>query len=124
MGDEMNLCAEMHSLLASIQDKAARLGRRISLLELQQRVDRLRRRLEVLEAAHQVGDGEDHFGEDAAPMFSPRLPLRLTLTMTVTLTSLRKRQRKSTSIQMLNLALTKRLTTTCSLIAAAHGAVF
>lgn len=65
MGDEMNLCAEMHSLLASIQDKAARLGRRISLLELQQRVDRLRRRLEVLEAAHQVGDGEDHFGEDA-----------------------------------------------------------
>ncbi len=60
----------------------------------------------------------------AAPMFSPRVPLRLTLTMTVTLTSLRKRQRKSTSIQMLNLALTKRLTTTCSLIAAAHGAVF
>jgi len=61
----MNLCAEMHSLLASIQDKAARLGRRISLLELQQRFDRLRRRLEVLEAAQQVGDGEDHFGEDA-----------------------------------------------------------
>lgn len=63
MGDEMNLCAEMHSLLESIQDKLARLGRRVSLLELQQRADRLRRRLEVLEATHQVEAPGGHFGD-------------------------------------------------------------
>lgn len=82
----MDLNAEMHALLSSIEDEAARLDlrislaeieqgaahlrqriqaleeRRISLLQLQQRV-RLRRRLEILEATHQVGHSDFHFGD-------------------------------------------------------------
>ena len=61
----MDLKAEMHALIRSIEDEAARLDMRISLAEMEQGATRLRGRIRVLEeqAAECVVDAAAHFND-------------------------------------------------------------